>query len=151
SWYPRVRLWYGWTNDTRIERQDEGKSKLRAIRDPNAIPALFRLFSADQNKQARLLYVKVLTGIGDARAVDALAAQSLQDESAEVREAAVQAVAKLGSKKALPVYIQALQSDTNIVVNRAAYALGEVTLPDDQFEVVPSMIAALVKTRKVQV
>ena len=151
GWYRKVRLWYGWVNDARPERQNEGLSNLRAIRDPNAVPALYRTLAGDKNENARLLYVAVLTNINDDRVLGPLVTQSLQDESTDVRHAAVQGVAKVGSEKALPVYVQALRNDANVIVNRAGYALGEVTRKQDWPNVLPQLMGALVTTHRYKV
>lgn len=153
AWYPRIRQWSAWAENLRSNRGNEGLTKLQAIRDANAIPALQRTFAGDNREDARRLYVAVLSEIHDDRSVRALVNQSLNDESLDVRQAARDAIVKLGAERAIPLYLQALQSDSSVVAIRAVNALGDIT-PKEQFDkVVPRLIAALVIVRheKVQV
>lgn len=151
SWYKKVRVWHGWTKDARRDRQSDGVDNLKSIRDPNAIAALTRTFAGDRNDESRLLYVKILTGINEDRSLRALVNLSLFDDSSDVRDAAMQGVKKLDAAKALPVYVQALQSDANVVVSRAALALSELSTREDFADVIPPLIAALVKVQKEKV
>lgn len=151
AWYRKVKMWYGWTNDGRPDRRNEGTTNLQEIRDPNAIPALYRTFATEKNENVRSFYVSILANINDERAVGPLLTQSLQDESSDVRHAAVKAIGEIGAEQALKVYVQALKNESNFVVNRAGYALGELTRPLNYPQVIPAMINALVTTHRFRV
>lgn len=151
EWYPKVRQWSAWAFNGRVDRQNEGLTNLRAINDPNAVPALYRTLAGDKREGTRLLYVSLLSNINDERCLGPLVSQSLQDDSLEVRHAAVNAIGKIGPEKSLPVYLQALSNDLNFVVNRAGYALGELTRKEDLPKVVPQLLNALVTTHKYKV
>jgi hypothetical protein len=151
AWYRKVKMWYGWTNDGRADRRNEGTTNLQGIRDPNAIPALYRTLSSDKNDAVRAFYVSILANIRDERVVGPLLTQSLKDESSEVRHAAVKSISDIGAEQALKVYVQALRNESNTVVNRAGYALGELTRPADFPQVIPAMISAIVTTHRFRV
>ena len=144
SWYPKIKQWsaFVWTGDA--GRQQQAMTNLQAIRDPNAVPALQRILGTDNREDARLLYVMLLSNIDDERSRVALVIQSLQDDSVEVRQAAVAAISLNDHERVLAIYIQALRHESNTIVNRAAYALGEVTQKEDWPKVMPLLIEALV-------
>lgn len=151
GWYKKVRLWHAWLTDGRPDKQNEGLANLRGIRDPNAIPALYKTLAGDKNEDLRLIFVGILANIQDERALGPLVNQSLQDESADVRHAAVKGVARQGVEKAIPFYVQSLKNDLNQIVNRAAYALGELARKEDLPNVAPQLINALVTTHRYKV
>lgn len=153
AWYRKVKMWYGWANDPRPERREEGVRSLKEIRDANAIPALYRTFSNDAHEESRLFYISILAGVGDERTLGPLLTQSLQDSSLDVRHAAVKAMFSLDfdMEKALAVYVKSLQNEANVVVNRAGYALGELTREADYPRIIPNLINALVTTHKYRV
>lgn len=147
GWYPKIRQWTAWAGNARSNRQPEGTAKLQAIRDPNAIPALQKTFANDHREDARRMYVSILSEINDERSYRALVHQSLYDDSMDIRQATRDALVKLGIEKALPLYLQALQSDNGVVANRAVTALGEITPKEQYSTVVPRLIESLVTVR----
>lgn len=148
GWYRKVRHWSNLAGDGRTQRQLDGMTSLLAIRDPNAIPALSRTLSGDNREQARLMFVAVLLRINDERSLWPLINQSLLDDSFEVRQAAVAAIKKIGPEKALDAYLQALQDESNVTVNRAGYALGEVTRKQDFPKVMPQLVNGLITVHR---
>lgn len=144
AWYKRVNMWHGWLSDLRPERQAEALGQLRAISDPHAVTALYRAFNDDANEQLRLMYVEILANIDDEKSLGPLVTQSLKDASSQVRHASVLAIPKARREKTLPVYLKSLKHDANVIVNRAAEALGMVG--DEQ--IVPQLIEALVTRHK---
>ena len=124
GWYKRINLWHDWMEGDRAERQQEGYKNLVAINDPNAIPALYKAFSADPVEDQRLMYVSIITQIGGLKSVGPLVLQSLNDASDDVRIQAVKGLPDDQYSEAVPVYLRALKHDLNYIVNRAAVALG---------------------------
>ena len=140
AWYKRVKMWHGWLTSDRSERQTDGATSLQAISDPNAVPALYRTFSDEPNELLRLTYIAILTRIENPKVIGPLAYQSIKDESISVREAAIQGIPRKDWPRAIPFYIKLLKHDVNVVVNRAAIALGEI----GDTQVVPKLIDALI-------
>ena len=118
------------------------QARLKEIRDPDALSALARTFRDDSDEERRLLYVAVLSKVEGDKPVAHLAVQSIVDESHAVREAAIRAVRRKDVSRAIPIYRQALKNRLNVIVNRAAVALGQ--LGDES--TVPHLIEALVTT-----
>jgi hypothetical protein len=140
AWFRRVRMWHGWLDGERGERQSEGLALLRGIKDADAVPALAKSFRAVSNEEQRLIYVEILSHIGGEKPLQPLIMQSLWDESLQVREASINGVRKNDVDKALPFYLRALKNGLNMVVNRAGTALGQL----GNETAVPHLIDALV-------
>ncbi|MBN1534008.1 MAG: HEAT repeat domain-containing protein [Spirochaetes bacterium] len=81
-------------------------------KEKDAIPGLVTLLS-DRRFAVRMEAASALGLIGDESAVDALNKSVTGDESAEVRYAAVLATFRIGSKKSLDTWKQALQNETD--------------------------------------
>ncbi len=92
--------------------------------DPRAAPALTRTLD-DPVKDVRMNAAWALGEVGDKRGVEPLIKTIKNDESAEVREEAKQAVIKLGTKS-VDLLIQKLKDPNAEVRDFAAKALGEI-------------------------
>jgi HEAT repeats len=147
GWFKRIKLWEGWLDSDRPERQAQGLKELEAIRDGNAVAALVRNFKDSPNEQKRLLYVEILTRIEGEKPLTPLVQQSLRDDSRIVRAAAVRGARQKDPAAATEIYLRALKNELNVTVNRAATALGQ--LGDDN--VVPQLIDALVTRHRYKV
>jgi len=140
GWFRRVRLWHGWLEGERGERQSEGLALLQGIKEPDAVPALAKAFRAVPIEEQRLLYVSIISRIDGEKPLQPLILQSLWDESDAVREASIRGVRNKDVDKALPAYLRALRNGLNLIVNRAGAALGEL----GRDAAVPHLIDALV-------
>jgi HEAT repeats len=147
AWFRKVRLWGGWLGGVQPDRQVEALQELRAIHDENAVPALARTFRDDPNEQKRLLYVEILIQIDTGKALNPLIQQSLQDDSELVRDAAVRGARRIDVTAALASYLRALKNETNLIVNRAATALGQL----GEKSAIPRLIDALVTRHRYKV
>ncbi|MFN0054651.1 MAG: HEAT repeat domain-containing protein [Planctomycetales bacterium] len=147
AWFKRIKMWRGWLDSDRVDRQARGRDELEGIRDADAVAALTRTFKNERREERRLLYVQVLSRIGGGRALEALAQQSLKDDSQSVREEAVRGARTIDRNGAVAIYLRGLKSEMNPIVNRAAAALGD--LGDDA--IVPLLIEALVTRHRYKV
>ena len=146
AWFKKVRMWHGWLDSERPDRQSEALAQLQSIHDPEAVPALARSFKDVADQEQRLMYVEILGKISGDRPISPLVLQSLWDESRPVREAAITGLRLRDVAKAIPYYLRALKNSVNLVVNRAADALAQL----GSEAVIPQLIDALV-TRHVYV
>jgi hypothetical protein len=147
DWYPKVRLWTGWTTGAQAARRAAGLANLQAIDDPAAIPALAQHLGRSDDGDSRRLFVRILSQIPGAAPVGDLVRLSLLDVVREIREAAFEALTSERWPMAQPLYVEALGHARNDVVRRAARALA--VLQDDR--TVPALIAALVTRHRVEV
>ena len=147
QWYKSVRKWFGWITGDDPNRQAEGLAELRRVRDATAAPAVLRTFQKARAEPLRLLLVELLSQIEGPRAFQGLVELSLFDDLDVVRDASLRGVRVRGATPALPIYLKALRSENNRLVNRAGKALGQVG--DDT--VVDALIEALVTRHQYKV
>ncbi|NOX53433.1 MAG: HEAT repeat domain-containing protein [Planctomycetes bacterium] len=147
AWFPKVRLWYRWLKGRHAGRRAEALSSLQAISDPAAIRALKQFLGRDASPAVRRLLVKILGQIESPQAGGTLVAMALQDEDIGVRSAAVDALPESFHAQARARFRQALKSDRNETVLRAAAALRKIGTKED----VPALIAALVTSHRYRV
>lgn len=81
-------------------------------KEEDAVPNLVSLL-ADRRMMVRMEAVSSLGLIGEESSVEALNKALLEDESAEVRYAAVLATFRIGSKKSVDSWKQSLQNETD--------------------------------------
>jgi hypothetical protein len=145
AWFPKIRLWKGWITGTHVGRQQEGLNQLRNVVDEDAVPALREHLSDAPELPLRQLYVDRLTAMRGLKPVASLVRTSLYDVDRGVRQMAFEGLAADQRDAAVPYYVEALEDKENVVVNRAARALG--TIGDQR--VVPALIKALITRHKV--
>ncbi len=139
EWFGKVRVWVRWVEGS-SRRRYEGQNHLLEITDPAAVPALTNFMQGHELVVVRKLLVGVLENIPGSRTVEPLVQLSLYDGSAAVRSAAIGALRADQFDAAIAMYLPALLSNDNPVVNRAAVALGAIGDP----RTVPALIESLV-------
>ncbi len=126
--------WHTAASFGRSERmQQDAVANLSKVQDPRAVPILAE-FLLDTRKpappQVRLLYVHILARFQIPAAAQALASASLLDPAEQVRNAALDALARYGREWAIPFYIAHLRNPNNELVNRAADCLSQFNPPE---------------------
>ncbi len=137
KWVVNLRRW---RNQLETVDAAEALARIEAIDDPRATSALEDLLRRDRSRYARLLYVKVLGGIPDECATEALLRTVLSDQDEEVFHACVDEVVRRKVPVIVKQFSKLLRSRNNQHVNRAAFALARL---EDQ-TAIPSLIEALV-------
>lgn len=128
-------------------RQQEVLAELAAIDDPLAVPALVRTFADHTDRSVRMIYVDVLANIPGPAPVEPLVQRSLRDADPQVRFAAMNHIEGTRGPIAVPMFANALKSDDNQVVRRAASAIARF----GGEEVVPQLADALVTRHEYRV
>jgi HEAT repeat protein len=141
QWQANLKRWRAWLND---ERAAEATARIRAINDPTAIKALTTQLPDEPSQNVRLLYVDALARIGTPEAVMALVDVSLLDPLEEVRLTAIDHLAEKKLPEVVAMYIKALRSKDNNVVNRAAVGLAHM----ENVAAIPPLIDALITTHE---
>jgi hypothetical protein len=144
DWYPRVRMWYGWSTGNNPQRAAEGLANLQAITDPDSVPALDNFLGDDENDRVRLILVQVLGKLVGPKPVPVLVQKTLLDDSDQVRDTARASIRPDQFELALEYFVPELKNDSNEVVQRAAAAVGEM----GTVNTVPYLIEALVTTHR---
>ncbi len=138
-WLVRLARWRQLLN-TAVAR--DAHQSFEELRDPQAVPALASLLQREPYRQVKLLYLDALERIGTAAATDAVITWSLQDLDEEIFHACLEKVLRAAPPLAEQRYLAALKDDSNLRVNRAAYALGQL----GDAGVLSPLITALVTT-----
>jgi len=141
SWRKTLKRWRDWLESDRAE---EAVTQFRAVRDPNALPALTSALHDDPNELHRALYAQAASSIATPKALALLVQLSLEDPSEEVRLTALDYLAIEKHPDVVAQYVTALRSKENLSVNRAADCLRVMRSPT----AVEPLIDALVTTHK---
>ena len=142
EWFTKVRTWFKWATGSHPQRAADGLANLRTIRDEHAIPALIQFLGKDERPDVRRQFVETLRQIGTESAVDPLATLALHDQVDTLRELALDAIPEDQHERAQIEFIRELRNASNLIVLRAAEALGRT----GNDEAVMPLIRALVTT-----
>jgi HEAT repeat protein len=140
AWFKRVYVLHSWLHGSYDNKRVDALRELEKIEDADAVPALARSFRNDSSESYRIVYVRLLGRLQSIKATEALAWQSLQDDSASVRQEALAGVGNGDRTAALGYYVRSLRDKSNPIVLRSAMALGEY----GDAHVIPNLIDALV-------
>ena len=142
EWKRQVGIWRGQLNR---RRGAEALVELRSVNDPAAAAAYDDALQNEPNRDLRKLYISVLGKMTvNSVATTALARHALDDLDAQVRDAALDELARNKVSSAVTTFIRALSHDDNLLVNRAAVALSRM---GDPRAIVP-LIDALITEHK---
>ncbi|MGC1276527.1 MAG: HEAT repeat domain-containing protein [Planctomycetaceae bacterium] len=146
-WFTEVRKLKAWLRGNSDDLRRQSIATLRALRDPDAVPALAKFFGDDPDPAVRSLYVSVLAAMPGDKPVEPLVTQSLHDVDADVRREALAAIGETRSDAALPYFLKGLQHERNEVVRRAGLGLEKVG--DER--AVPDLMKALITTHRYRI
>jgi hypothetical protein len=147
DWFGKIRLWRGWLDKRRPGQAEEAQALIAAINDPNAAPALVRILSDEDDEYVFELLLAVLGRLDHPAAITTLVAYSLDHDDDEIRHKCIDYLTSGVRPVSIIPYVQALKSKDNVIVNRAAEALGLIGNP----EAISPLIDALVTTHRYQV
>jgi hypothetical protein len=139
SWLRRIRMLRQALVSGTEDRRREAEAQLMAIRDPDAVVPLLRVFGQDEPPR-RILLAMVLAAIGGREATAALVQRVLDEPESEVRSITFDHLKQRNDAGVAARFIRALGRQDVPVINRAAWALGNL----NAVESVPQLVAALV-------
>jgi hypothetical protein len=125
------------------DRRREAESQLMSIHDPDAVGPLMRTFGQDEPPR-RILLALVLSGIGGPASTSALVRRILDESDAEVRSVTFDHLKRRNDASVPGQFIRALGSSDVRVINRAAWALGNLNAPI----AVPRLVTVLTTTEQ---
>ena len=126
----------------------EAIAKIRAIDSAWAITALAELLKDPQEpKQLVLEYIDVLGRFNSSVATAALLERAVKDSDLDIAERCLKILKTRGTDQAVAVLSKLLKDKDNAVVNRGAWALGELGSVDT----IPALIDALVTKHRFKV
>jgi len=141
SWLSRIKMLRQAIVNGPEGRRREAESQLMTIRDAEAVGPLVRVFGADERPQ-RILLAHVLATISGPASTSALVKQFLNEPDGDVRAAVYDRLKEREEPGAVQQLIRALKTPDLNVINRAAWALGNLGAA----EAVPKLIPVLVST-----
>jgi hypothetical protein len=143
SWLRRLKLLRQAIVNGPDDRRREAQSQLMSIRDPDAVLPLVRVFGQDDPPR-RILLALVLSSIGGPQATTALVRRILDESDSEVRSVTFDHLKQREENGVAGQFARALASSDVRVINRAAWALGNL----NAVEAVPRLVAALITTEQ---
>jgi hypothetical protein len=141
AWLRRIKVLRQAFVNGPADRRREAETQFMAIRDPDAVGPLVRVLGADLAPQ-RTLLAHVLSLIAGPASTAALVKQLLAESDAEVRALVFEKLKERDEPDIVPRLVRALTSNNILVLNRAAWALGNL----GAVEAVPKLIPVLVTT-----
>jgi hypothetical protein len=126
DWRNQLKQWRRWLTGRRKDRSDEAEAAIRGLQDPSAAPALVALLDEEQIPNVRRLLVDVAASMETPEVLEKLVQISLTDPDEDLRYTALQHLVATGRPGLIGPYVRALRSNNNVIVNRAAEALGTI-------------------------
>lgn len=139
AWFDRIHKLSKQAECDDPDRRGRAIRDLRAVKDPDAIPALAQYLRMNGVETARLLYVRILGDIPGPKSAVGLVEEALFDSSATVRDTALAAAKEKPPEFVRAYFGQALRFPNRNVVCRAASVLATAGDKDN----VPYLIDAL--------
>ncbi len=139
EWNSKLKRWTTWLSS---DKAPQAVANIKAISDPFAVHGLAKHLAAEGRREVRLMYVEALGRINAPAGLEVLVATSLADQDEEIRLAALDQVVAHDYKPAVARYVKALHDKDNVIINRAALALGQMKDPN----AIGPLIDALVTT-----
>ncbi len=126
EWNSKLKRWSNWLN---TDKHSQALAAIEAIDDVDAVRGLTKSLEEDKRRDARLIYLKALSRINAPASLEVLVNLTLHDGDEEIRLAALDEIVARSYSPATIRYVQALRHKDNVVVNRAAVALGRMQDP----------------------
>jgi hypothetical protein len=121
------------------ERRRDAEAQLAAIRDAAAVPPLMQIFGEDSDAM-RTMLARILGAIPGTEAASALVTRILAETDTGVRQATMDELASRNEPNVVPLLVKALRSKEPAIINRAAWALGNLKA----VSTVPKLLPVLV-------
>lgn len=145
-WTTEVKKWRRWLGDRRPERVQEAMAAFEQVSDPLAGPPIVELLDSEKDPGIRRMLARAAARINHQSTVNALVLLSLNDPDEELRLSALESLISAGRPGLTEAYVKGLRSNENVVVNRAAMALGSL---EDPSAIGPLIDALITKHKKV--
>ncbi len=146
SWMRRLEILRQAIVGTVESRARDAENQLLAIRETAAVKPMSRVFGTDADPSLRKLAARGLAGIPGPEASAALVARLLAESDDDVRGAMMAALSKSKETNVIPKLAQGLRSTSLAVVNRAAWALGNLNAVSEVPKLIPVLISSEVQT-----
>ncbi|MDO4583354.1 MAG: hypothetical protein Q4D62_04545 [Planctomycetia bacterium] len=135
-----------WRNDIGTRKNDEAIANIESLTDPLAVPGLTAVLKKEKRQSVRKLFLKALGRIGTPEAWKVLMVLAVNDSDEEIRMSCLDILKVHPNPTITEYFISRLspKTSTNVQVNRAAQALGEL----GDRTAIPALIDALITRHK---
>jgi len=140
----RLRSWLTGSDANRIR---QAQTDIQSIRDPLAADALVALLRTESEPVLRRLWLDTAARLDHPSVVSAFIEHSLYDADDEMRQQCLDYLVASRRPGLIAPYLVKLQSDENITINRAAFALGRIGDP----EAIGPLINVVVTTHRIKI
>lgn len=123
EWKRKLKVWRGWLEGPRAA---EAIDEINRIGDPYAARALTELLATDKIEKCRKMYVDALARIDVPAAWRSLCERAISDPVEEVRLTCLDYLTERPVTAFTEYFVTRLHDKENVVVNRAALALGRL-------------------------
>ena len=123
EWLAKIQRW---RKQLDTDKANSARQSIRAINDPLAVRPIADLFRKEPVRAVKRLYADVLARLRTVEAVHALIHATLNDPDVEVFHYCLDRLVALQVPHLAEEYIDALRDPSNVRVNRAAVALGQI-------------------------
>lgn len=146
DWYGRLKNYRNWLNNPRRSRDREAETEIAMITDPHAVPALLKWLDNEPEEWTRRLLLETLQAIRHPDSVRTLVRLSIESPNPDERQQCIDYLLRRTEPVSLTPYVKRLtgKKNANVLVNRAAYALGQLGNP----EAISPLIDALTTEHK---
>jgi hypothetical protein len=141
SWLRRIKTLRQSLANTGSSQSREAEAQLMRIREPEAVEPLMKVLGHDEPTM-RVLLAHVLGAIPGKESARALVNMILAEFQSDVRSTVMEELKQREDPGIVPQLLKALRSEDVRVINRAAWALGNM----GAINAVPALIGALVTT-----
>ncbi|MDB4637643.1 MAG: hypothetical protein P8M30_12785 [Planctomycetaceae bacterium] len=140
EWFDQMKRWKAALYSKTQDDSQAALTELQALRDPDAVPALVKIFAFHPDQAARVLMLDILDAIDAPDAKAAIARQALFDDSSQLRNQALGFIPNSYRFQANQLYLEHLSHSDNKIVNRAARGLEEIGTEES----IPHLVDALI-------
>jgi hypothetical protein len=140
SWVKKIKLLRDSYLAGPAERSREAERRLLAIDEPAAIAPVLKVLGDDPISGLRVLGSRVLAVIPGPEASSALVGRLLGEDDQVVRQETMNELSRRDSSEVVPLLTKSLRSTAHQIVNRAAWALGNL----NAVIAVPKLIPVLI-------
>lgn len=126
DWYGTLKNYRNWlTNPRRSREAEEG---IAQITDPHAVPALLKWLDDEPDQWTHRLLLETLQAIKHPDSIRTLVQLSIESPDPDERQQCIDYLLRLEDPISITPYVKRLtgKKNANVLVNRAAYALGQL-------------------------
>jgi hypothetical protein len=146
DWNKKIEQLRRWLMGSRQDRIAQARTEIEAIRDPEAAPAIVAVMRRERDPNLKRFWMEIVSRLNHPSATDALVDLSLNDADEETRHQALEYLVRSHRRGIATPYIRTLKDKDNVMVNRAAAALGQI----GERDAIGPLIDALITKHKVK-